>query len=696
MKINKLGTENRSERDPQKCTFEPKSPHLMVSEDWEISIKKSSAAIGESEWQKVSLAKYYLPPNKLFQKPIKLTFNEDFCLSICMAIDNYLIKNRLSKSTHLIILRHLDIYAKFFEYCWLNSIYHLNDFPKACWTDFLTKFSRGNWFCALDILERTRNFASTLTREEAQSYISSQRKQLGYSLNISNQLQLDLGTNAFIANSRQNRKVLFDILQKTDQSSNNISPDYRHDAARNIDSLLSKLTALTKLPSNLRLNSLPLGNKFVDITKELVQSGRTRSLSPDQLAQLLLEAHQWVSNFSGPIISLYEAFDKACPVSDVSLPNHIRRSRLKKLPETRLVESVVGVKVVRLGGMSFGENISLSSLGFSLAMACFLVIGTMNARRKDEVVGKTIGMFHDCLTIENESLGLYKCLFYIEKTSMKYEQFYVNEMTHDAFQVMKKLSSITWRRCEEMGETIEREKRKIFALPIFSQRESQFQWFSNVPRRRYEAFYHRCFRNSGSYTRIHGHMFRRAYALVFHYRYENATLLALSRQLRHRDLGLTCIYVLEPGTRDISERGETLWAIPKNRTNTGKDIWSGELFEELEEVSKEKLFNSVVSIIEGSESFSGGFVKLINRLHGKLGNRIDYVKLSKKDQGKLVADMLIDRGHRSEPFGHGDCNAAGPSALARCYDEGDNRLKKRRRRLPCVDHAHIIESLEVI
>jgi hypothetical protein len=229
---------------------------------------------------------------------------------------------------------------------------------------------------------------------------------------------------------------------------------------------------------------------------------------------------------------------------------------------------------------------------------------------------------------------------------------------------------------EESGGEVPEKEQKLFALPALSVRGRTRLWFQYT-RSFTDAFMDWAFEGE-SYQPINAHMFRRAYAVVYHYRYENATLLALSWQLRHADLGMTLHYFMDPPSRPLNERADQIWSISA-ADRSARIAHAREAAEEIELVGKEKLQEFVKELLGGAgRKFSGGFPILLTRFHQKLGHRLEYDRVSLKEQSEHLARLVLGRGHRPVPYWYGDCNAGPAKAGAGCHSKSEKRLAREK------------------
>lgn len=169
-------------------------------------------------------------------------------------------------------------------------------------------------------------------------------------------------------------------------------------------------------------------------------------------------------------------------------------------------------------------------------------------------------------------------------------------------------------------------------------------------------------------------MFRRAYAVVFYYRYENAELCALSQQLDHKDLEMTLHYVLDGKNRDIERAASTLWA-DQGRSRSARAEHARELAKEVDEYGATKFQDDILEILTNPQSSRGGFKRLVERFARRMFGRVVYDDNALRlKAAQSVSAAFLERGHSLRPFPHGNCNAGPPKRSAGCYD--NNQLAR--------------------
>ncbi|MGJ3702663.1 hypothetical protein [Variovorax sp. AFSI2.2] len=221
--------------------------------------------------------------------------------------------------------------------------------------------------------------------------------------------------------------------------------------------------------------------------------------------------------------------------------------------------------------------------------------------------------------------------------------------------------------------------QSVFAMPSFPTTVG-----NNIPRsfdfhsmRRMDRGLERLQRD-WLFQSLRPHMLRRAYALIFHYRYENATLQALSQQLQHQDIENTRVYVSDSAGTAVADTGVSLYGrltpAQRNQIETDRDS----LDVDLKDVANEKLMLFVQSVVGGRATFSGGYARLVQRFHQQLGRSISYSALDLRERAKQLGKTLISRGHEPRPMAHGTCMAGTSVSRLRghCFDIDSGALDR--------------------
>ncbi|WP_457447150.1 hypothetical protein [Roseateles sp. P5_E4] len=606
----------------------------------------------------IDFATAYLPPNRLHPTVTLLKDRPDLARVVVAVIDTYVLRQQDTKSTATTAVTLGRTVIRALEYFWLHEIYHLKWVTTGHWEALLDKFVKGGWYLALD-LERRASAIDLRTLS-----LSRRRKKQGVIEYSCDSLLAAMGANMGPGQVRieYRRGDVHGQLHRT-----------RADelpGVSSISALITQLNNLVELPKDMRALCVahPRPYSFAESAAAAAQN-RTENFDPAQLAALMCEAYRWVSIYSDPIVKLVgHVYSDLTPYEQEEV-DESRMLRLLEAPEARELEQLLGFRVAtvaRLGDWQRG--LGLLGLVRTLLAACFVLLGVFNGRRKDEVASKATGLYADAFECIDEELSLFQSYFYCEKTISDYRQFYINEISFKALKTAKAISDIAWSEAGRNGGQQQKDRmRKVFCMPPRG-REDVPTWYdySSDP-----GIGLLCERATGFGSNIapNSHMFRRAYAVVFHYRYENADLYALSQQLAHFDLAMTLHYVLDGPSRVLAHHAAKLWG-DGGESKKARAAQAAELAAEVKEYARVKLHDDVLEILQGGISVAGGFARLVQRFARKMLGRISYDDADLKVAAKKVSSVLIDRGHTVIPFRHGNCNAGGPKPGARCFRHG--------------------------
>jgi hypothetical protein len=174
--------------------------------------------------------------------------------------------------------------------------------------------------------------------------------------------------------------------------------------------------------------------------------------------------------------------------------------------------------------------------------------------------------------------------------------------------------------------------------------------------------------------RLQPHTCRRFYALIFYYRYEDATLQALAFQLDHTDLESARQYVSEAVANLDGFRLPIALSAEKARC---RDEYLAD-FPEMADVRHQKFVAKINETLDGSRT-SGKFGALMIRLASKLAARADYAPLRSELRAKKMTAEMERKGYDLEPFPHADCMAGSAGRVnAKCFDRQSGLAQKER------------------
>jgi len=444
---------------------------------------------------------------------------------------------------------------------------------------------------------------------------------------------------------------------------------------KTLSTLFSQWNELARLDEGDHLSILPFPNVrklSLDLGKP---SARTRNLHAVQVVQLLGTAHLWMHKASPLIIQVIRDL-KATINTKFSLRT-IRETFyspvLESSPALDELEQITGITVYR-GSPNLSTNAedgvwTLVDCITALMSACFVVLQTYNARREAEIQDPVIGITKPehfrCVDKEH---GWYQAYFFNAKHGERY-WYTLNRGSTKALQVLFDLKD-AWNTTETTG---------LFNVPSFTLDHDY-----NV--KAYKFSY-----NKGKYSRVSGnkflqlvfgdnadsakgsHIFRRIYAIIYHYQYENRELLALSHQLGHVDPDVTEIYVTEPVAREQHEQLQY-----KVKLTNDEKTESTRLIKEeskalemiIAEVDVEKTSEDILALLMGSISMAGRFPAYLKRVfkvlsksvkfnkHIKKRHHAEFADLLPEQQSEEMAKLVYKRGHRNHPKPHNTCHQA--------------------------------------
>lgn len=607
---------------------------------------------------KLDLSLCYLPANDLNLRITKIKDRENFAKVVVAVVDGYLLRQQFTKSTASTAISLANNVVRFLEYCWLNNAYDLKSVTEEFWAIFIEKFTQGGWHKALNLESRSSAVSVDALR------MTRRRHKIGVIEYSCNSMIEAIGANISDSQVRLDYKK-GDLIAKLKPARGTVAP-----SRSSLTQIISHLNNLVDLPADMRVETVAHETPYkFAASVNSKESERTLNFDPVELSKLMAEAFKWVSEYADPIIKLLRVAYTDCDVHEEDELDEARLLAVLESPERAIVERLVGTRLTsvrRIG--DFRKGIGLLGLLRALYAACFILIGVFNGRRKDEIQDRSVGLYAEAFECLNESLGLYQSYFYCEKTTKDYRHFYINEITYKSLVTCKKISDVTWavvykNGCEERSAI----ERKLFCIPPRAlEKEPTWYDFSTDP-----GVELLCIKATGSSNAVvpNAHMFRRAYAVVFYYRYENADLYALSQQLDHRDLAMTMHYVLDSASRSVEKHAAKLWGGERGDSRA-RAIHSQTLADEVSKYAVVKLESDVIEILQGKKSIAGGFPKLVQRFAKKMSGRIKYEDSELRAVAKNVVNVMVSRGHGTKPMRHGNCYAGAPKPNAGCFSKG--------------------------
>ncbi|EDL54000.1 hypothetical protein VSAK1_08321 [Vibrio mediterranei AK1] len=446
-------------------------------------------------------------------------------------------------------------------------------------------------------------------------------------------------------------------------------------AAKTLNTLFTQWNEMAKMDEGDHLNLYPFPNPYSLSQKLGTANKRTRNLHADQVVQLLGNAHLWLYKASPLIIKVVQELKSA--VNKEGSKRHysetIVEQVLEKSTALKKLERLIGVKVYRSCANQHHKcnhnEWTMVDCITALMSACFIVLQIYNARRATEIQDPIIGISNpEHFRCVDEIYDWYQACFYNAKHGGRY-WYTLNKGSTKAFKVLFELKK-AWDTNNTQG---------LFNVPSFTLDAEH-----NIKSLKFNY-------NKGKGSRLTGdrflqfvlgdewkdakgtHVFRRIYALIYFYQYENRELLSLCHQLGHIDPGVTEVYVTEPAAREQHEqlhhkikltnveKLETIKLIKEENKALDKLIAT---------VDIEKTSEDILGLMMGNKRMAGRYPAYLKRVFKVLSKSVkfnkkmqslhksDFADLMPEQQSEEVAQVLSERGHRSQPKPHSTCHRA--------------------------------------
>lgn len=664
------------------------SPGISVQVDGgQILLTNHAAREDETEkFVRHELSHLMLPAAPATGTPVSILTRPDLMHALITCLRACAQRSTPSKSTHRRLTATLRTLMKVFEFGWLRGLYGLGDWSKADFEDLACELSRGGWTRALGIGQRAIEYCNRQPLIEIAAQIkASHAHSGGYSIRDS--FAIAIGTNCAHQELVVAKEVLVEHLRlpkRSIKAKRVKRTKHRSDIAgmsqTHIRQEMSSMNLLGEcLSAEEGLSFIPFPNT-VQASQAYGRTGnRTGNLEPQVVASLLKESLWWIADVSGSVIDLVKELQlrlEAASEADTELSARQLSRIIQRSPSTRAIEALLDVQVETTGLRHAKESWSISRVIYTMYAACFVVIAFLNARRRDEIEHRKIGLHRHALKPVDKSLGLYECEFYLEKTFKDYVTFYVGNATRAAIEVLEVLSDVARAidrlRANPALSPADPREDKLFHLPrpLGSSRRGH-QWFSfNASSDGFARDLIERALGQESELHVHPHMFRRAYALIYHYRFELGDLFGLGQQLGHNDLETTLIYVTDAPGGPLSESTAAAYARRPATPAHATRLEIGELESEIKSVGVERVRILAKEVVQGTFTDFGGFARVVRRFHQLMSRRIDYSELDSERQAQVLSEPFVNQGHMFRPMRHANCVASSVrrSKSAGCYN----------------------------
>ncbi|MBB1077151.1 hypothetical protein HUU62_22350 [Rhodoferax sp. 4810] len=632
-----------------------------------LFIKKTDGINEGDEYFQLNLRDCWLPPTSFSTDPTKLSMERDLCGLLIACLVDLGRRSRWSKSTYIILTAAARDLIKFFEWSWLHGIYDPMRLTEAHFIDLANQLSVGGWHNALNIDTRIENLVKGKTIIQLESYLTKPKSRK--SMSVDKSFQAALGSNISSREIGPSKRILFNACGRSYSVVENISSRAKVTAnfgmiSSGLRQIFSTINLLAEIDSDKVLKFHPYRNPK-KLAEKIGRVGhRTPTLTPDKVGDLLISCMREIRHTAPILIKVITEYISAAYSSDsgpTKFKFHI--SRLQACPSYSILERHLGKRILRVYGTSIdaSDEISLNQVIFDVYTSAIVIIIFLNARRKDEVQHKKVGLYAGSLRLFDERLSLYWADFYVEKSIRDFVTFFVSDFTVESIQVLENLSRLAreWRNADHLYGESARGVSSLMEFPNLSEvgRLEPF-WFeidSNTDGRSRQFLINSIGEKNTNEFGLH--VGRRAYALIFHYRYENASLIALAQQFGASSVERVLTYVTDGELRPGGTRASAFGPVTSARSHSNA-IDLLDLEKELETVSVERVRELVEKILIDKQRRGGGFSKLLHRFHQKIFGLVDFDLQSTKEKAGKLADILINKGHRTHPAPHGNCLAA--------------------------------------
>jgi hypothetical protein len=622
-----------------------------------IQVLRYDAHVEESQVKQIHLNAYWLPPTFLSPSATKLVENAELCDALFAALQLQMLRLDDNKSAARAISQCASQIIGFFEFMWLKGCFALEHATPALFADFAEAAAKGGWGKVLSIEERVLHFMQGRSNDQLHHYVR-QAKQSGGRKSLAKSFYADLGTNCS-ANIIQGRKLVFARLGLPAPRSSDRDVSEKGLATSSLVSILQAVNLLADVKDGLRF--CPFPQSYVLAVSLCRPNGRTQNTSPAEVGHVLVDAVRWIEEVA-PLVSDAWSFVHDVHSAKVAEGGVLTQAEslqsIAQMQARPALEEYFKRPLKAISTTRAPNGLSLNVLTQSIVEACFDIIAIFNARRLDEVLHRKFGLNEASLHVVSRDLDLHECDFYVEKTAKKRMRFYVNGISARAIRVLKDLSGHARALNVVVGgqESANKEDRSLFQIPqLVVSGDSRFKpvWFSY---NKTTAQMH-LLPGALSVRRLKPHMMRRAYACVFMYRFEEATLLALKQKLVHFDIRMARLYFRD-AARISTEPVSRLFRRRSKEEIAEHEAEIRDLQVDISEVSKERLRQLAASILDDSCKDAGQFRNLMQRVHQRLSGMIEYRELDIDRKTQTLTRTFEKRGHQFDPMWHGLCVAS--------------------------------------
>lgn len=626
-----------------------------------FGIRREHVLPGDDQSKEFDLANYFLPKSRLLEAS---TLAEDRTLAIAtvLAVDSHLLSVGSAKDTHRTVANIVSTLAKLWEWGRLRGLYRPADWKATHFQALSKTLGESRWAGGMQLDTRVKALFRTNPPVEL---IIRNNSEKGATLRESTARLLH--TNLSI---QELGSVRHELIRNAGSSEESGPREVRQPTVSWLVQALRAINQLIRIPSKFAFSVVPYQDPFLQAKKLAIANSRTKTMTIEQAVGMLVHSYDWIQYKAKAAISLIGEVGRIAIQVESGPQNGKARLKLAeelwKESATRVdAESVLGfaVEMVRVNNIHHRGAASVAQVIDCLMSSAFVLIAGLNARRKDEICHRKLGMKRDSMRVINENLGVYEGDFYIMKTLQDYAPYFVNKASYDAFSVLGQIE-IAQQKLEAIQipkDDLPDSNHSLFwrrSYTVTTGKLTGRVWYqfhtgrSGAGRR----FLKDACGDGAELQSTSAHMFRRFYAIIYLYRFEHASLLHLRYQLAHINLDCAQQYVSDAVIALVADRISI--GIKKRPEEVRAAIQSEwrDLAQEIKAVGNEKLFDSIRDLTGGG-SASGGFPALLLRLQSRLNADVDYSQLDNEAQAKRLASIVARRGHAIRPLLHGDCLA---------------------------------------
>lgn len=595
---------------------------------------------------KLALNEVLLPPTPVHQSVTRLSDHPSLVQGISKVLDRYILNNGDSKSLPTRISAVFAIASKIVEAAWIRGFYRIEDWTQNLFDEIKGQYGEGAWLMLLAVEDRLNKREFPSPRPAANTKQALRR--IGCNLQaVKNGSMVAEGDRYVVEALPPSESVFRDFL--------------------NINNLIAE---------SLQLGFRPILNVSNDAKNAGRPGGRATNIHADELAIFCADSLRFMERVQAPLLSTFE--DVANWAARVrGTPAYedweLVVSGTKGFKE---LEKYFSTKVVIRNG-HHEENLVFHSIIHAAHDTALHLLAFCNARRKDEICHKDLGLFSNNAQVRDVGLELFTIDFYIEKTLRTRVRYYVNKLSYEIFEFLSKLSGLAAKIRAFRAAGKSDEVTNIFEFPEF--RMADFDPRHHAPNKAARRVHPALSAVAPVLSKnFESRSMRRAYALLYYYRFVNGTLGALTQQLAHDSQLRVITYVTDaPNTEQAVHE---LYGRKQRDVEKFIELDGQELQNEMAIVAHERFEELAIKVMRGEPVLSGGMDKLLRRFHMQLSSFVAYSELDEQRKADVLVSAMEKRGHYVYPLKNGDCWRGNSDSLLRspCQDEGSLRPNRSK------------------